>query len=125
MNLFLDTHVLLWWLDDSAYLPDMERSAIADSGNLIVVSAAVIWEIRIKQALGKLEIPSNFLRVIRDQGFELLSITADHAYAAGDLPMHHRDPFDRMIIAQAKMEGLKVITHDMMFKKYDVSILTV
>ena len=125
MNLFLDTHVLLWWLDDSSNLPDKERSAIADSGNLIVVSAAVVWEIRIKQALGKLEIPSNFLHVIKDQGFEFLSITVDHAYAAGNLPMHHRDPFDRMIIAQAKLEGLKVITHDTIFKKYDVAILAI
>ena len=125
MNLFLDTHALLWWLSDSPNLPAEGRNAIADAGNLIVVSAAVIWEIRIKQALGKLEIPSNFCRVIKDQGFELLSITADHAYAAGDLPMHHRDPFDRMIIAQAKLEGLKVITHDNIFKKYDIPVLEI
>lgn len=88
MNLLLDTHILLWWLNDSPNLSDAERYAIADPGNLIFVSAGVIWEVRIKQALGKLEIPSNFYQVIKDQGFELLSITADHAYAAGDLPLH-------------------------------------
>mgnify|MGYP001119816113 CR=1 FL=1 len=123
MNLLLDTHILLWWLDDSPDLSDAERRAIADPGNLIIISAAVIWEIRIKQALGKLEIPSNFYRVIKDQGFELLSITADHADAAGDLPLHHRDPFDRMIIAQAGLEGLRIITRDTVFKSYDVALL--
>ena len=122
MNLFLDTHVLLWWLDDSPNLLDAERNAIADPNNLIIVSAAVIWEMRIKQALGKLEISTNFYPVIKDQGFELLSITADHAYAAGDLPMHHRDPFDRMIIAQARLEKLCIITRDKMFSRYDVSV---
>ncbi|MGM0759902.1 MAG: type II toxin-antitoxin system VapC family toxin [Thermodesulfobacteriota bacterium] len=122
MNLFLDTHVLLWWLDDSPTLLDTERNAIADPDNLIVVSAAVIWEMRIKQVLGKLEIPTNFYPVIKDQGFELLSVTADHAYAAGGLPIHHRDPFDRMIIAQARLEKLCIITRDNMFSKYDVSV---
>jgi PIN domain nuclease of toxin-antitoxin system len=122
MNLFLDTHVLLWWLDDSPYLSDAERKAIADSGNLIVVSAAVIWEMRIKQALGKLEISGDFYPVIKDQGFELLSITPVHAYAAGGLPMHHRDPFDRMIIAQARLEKLCIITRDNIFSRYDVSV---
>jgi PIN domain nuclease of toxin-antitoxin system len=125
MNLFLDTHVLLWWLDNSPHLSEAGRSAIADPDNLIVLSSVVIWEIRIKQALGKLEIAPNFYRVIKNQGFELLSITADHAYASGELPMHHRDPFDRMIIAQAKLEGLKVVTHDIIFKKYDIPVLEV
>lgn len=125
MNLFLDTHVLLWWLDDSPKLSRTGQSAIADPNNLIILSAVVIWEIRIKQALGKLELPPDFYRVVKDQGFELLSITADHAYAVGDLPMHHRDPFDRMIIAQAKLENLRVVTHDTMFQKYDIPILKV
>jgi PIN domain nuclease of toxin-antitoxin system len=122
MNLLLDTHVLLWWLDESPHLSYAERKAIADPGNLIVVSAAVIWEVRIKQALGKLEIPADFYPVIQDQGFEFLSITADHAYAAGGLPMHHRDPFDRMIIAQAGLEKLRVMTRDDIFSRYDVSV---
>ena len=82
----------------------------------------MIWEIRIKQALGKLEIPADFYPVIKDQGFELLSITTDHAYAAGGLPMHHRDPFDRMIIAQARLEKLCIITRDNLFCRYDVSV---
>jgi PIN domain nuclease of toxin-antitoxin system len=125
VNLFIDTHVLLWWLDDSPELSESGRTAISDPGNLIVLSAVVIWEIRIKQALGKLEIPPNFYQVVQEQGFELLSITADHAYTVGDLPTHHRDPFDRMIIAQAKFEGLTVATHDIVFNKYDIPVLKV
>lgn len=125
MNLLIDTHVLLWWLDDSLELSEAGRTAISDPGNLIVLSAVVVWEIRINQALGKLEIPPSFFRVVQNQGFELLSITADHAYAVGDLPMHHRDPFDRMIIAQAQLEGLTVATRDTAFKKYDIPVLRV
>lgn len=123
MNLSLDTHVLLWWLDGSRALRKRVRDAIADPGNLLIVSAAVVWEIRIKQALGKLEIDPAFLEIVRRQGFELLSIAADHAYAVGDLPLHHRDPFDRLIIAQARMEGLTVVTYDPQFARYDISIL--
>jgi PIN domain nuclease of toxin-antitoxin system len=125
MNLLLDTHVLLWWLDDHPALSGAGRDAISNADNLIVLSSAVIWEIRIKQALGKLEIEPNFYRVIKNQGFVSLSISSDHAYAVGGLPMHHRDPFDRMIIAQAMIEGLRVVTHDSIFEKYDISVLEV
>ena len=124
MNLLLDTHVLLWWLDDSPSLLKSERRAIANPQNLIVLSAVVIWEIRIKQALGKLSITPNFYEVIKDEGFEMLPITPEHACAVGNLQMHHRDPFDRMIIAQAKLEGLMVVTHEAIFKKYDISVLS-
>ena len=123
MNLLLDTHILLWWLDDSRLLSQGYREAVEDTNNIIVVSAAVIWEMRIKQALGKLEISNDFLEVVKQEGFEMLSITADHAYAVGDLPPHHRDPFDRMIIAQSKLEGLTIVTQDRIFKKYDIPIL--
>jgi PIN domain nuclease of toxin-antitoxin system len=95
-----------------------------DDRNIVIVSAAVVWEIRIKQALGKLDIDASFLEVIRGQGFELLSITADHAYAVGDLPMHHRDPFDRLIIAQALLEGLTGVTRDPLFTKYAVPVIS-
>jgi PIN domain nuclease of toxin-antitoxin system len=125
MNLLLDTHVFLWWLDDNPALSGAGRTAISNGDNLVVLSSAVIWEIRIKQALGKIEIAPDFYRVIKDQGFAWLAITADHAYAVGDLPLYHRDPFDRMIIAQAMIEGLKVVTHDGIFKKYDVPVLRI
>lgn len=125
MNLLLDTHILLWWLDDSPALSSQARDAIADTGNLIVLSAAVVWEIRIKQALEKLKITQNFYEVIKGQGFEMLPITSDHAYAVGYLPKHHRDPFDRILIAQAQLEGLNIVTHDAIFKKYQIPVLKV
>jgi PIN domain nuclease of toxin-antitoxin system len=123
MNLLLDTHVLLWWLEDNPTLSKKARSAIADGENLVFVSAAIIWEIKIKQALGKLEIPRNFRRVVDDQSFEMLNITVEHAYAIGDLPAHHRDPFDRMLVAQAKVEGLTLITRDIRLKKYKIPLI--
>ncbi len=123
MNLLLDTHVLLWWLDDHPTLSKKAKAAIADGKNLVFVSAVVIWEIRIKQALGKLEIPRNFQRVLDDQPFEMLDITVEHAHTVGDLPTHHRDPFDRMLIAQAKVEGLTLVTRDIRLKKYKVSLI--
>ncbi len=86
---------------------------------------AVIWEIRIKQAIGKLKITPDFLSVFKQQGFDILSITADHAFKVGKLPMHHRDPFDRMPIAQAIEEGLTIVPYDRVFKKYKVPIMEV
>jgi len=123
MNLLLDTHVLLWWLDDNPTLLIKAKEAIADGGNLVFVSVATIWEIRIKHALGKLKIPANFRNVLEQQAFEMLSITADHAHLIGELPAHHRDPFDRMLIAQALFEGFTLITRDSLFKRYNVSTI--
>ena len=123
MNLLLDTHVLLWWLDNHPNLSRQARTAIADGRNLVFVSAAVIWEIQIKQALGKLKIPANFRKVLGQQEFEPLDITMEHAYAVADLPQHHRDPFDRMLVAQAKVEGLTIATHDNRLIKYKIPIL--
>ena len=123
MNLLLDTHVLLWWLDDNPVLSKKAREAISDWNNIVFVSAAVIWEIRIKQALGKLTIPTNFRKVLAQQPFEMLDITIDHADAIKDLPFHHRDLFDRLLVAQAKVEGLTLVTHDLHLKKYEVAIL--
>ena len=123
MNLLLDTHVLLWWLDANPSLSEKAKTTIADGNNLVLISAAVIWEIRIKQALGKLEIPSNFRRVLDRQPFEMLAITAEHAHAVGDLPAHHRDPFDRMLIAQAKAERLTIVTRDTIMKQYKIPII--
>jgi PIN domain nuclease of toxin-antitoxin system len=123
MNLLLDTHALLWWLDANPTLSEKAKSTIADGNNLVFVSAAVIWEIRIKQALGKLEIPSNFRKVLDEQPFEMLPITAEHAHAVGDLPAHHRDPFDRMLIAQATVERLTIVTRNTIIKEYKIPII--
>ena len=123
MNLLLDTHVLLWWLDDNPALSEKAKTKIADGNNLVLISAAVIWEIRIKQALGKLEIPSNFRQVLDRQPFKMLAITAEHAHAVGDLPAHHRDPFDRMLIAQVKLERLTFVTRNSIAERYEIPII--
>jgi len=123
MNLFLDTHILLWWLDDNASLSAEAREGLTDTDNIVILSAAVIWEIRIKQAIGKLKITPDFYDVIKNEGFEMLPVTPDHAFAVGDLPMHHRDPFDRILIAQAILEDFTIVTHDTIFSKYPVSVL--
>ena len=125
MNLLLDTHVLLWWLNDQPTLSKKSQAAIADGKNLVFVSAVVVWEITIKEALGKLEIPRNFKRVLENQPFKMLDITVEHAHAVRDLPVHHRDPFDRMLVAQAKVEGFTLVTHDVRLKKYKVSLMEV
>lgn len=121
MRLLLDTHALLWWLADDPRLGAEARRQIADGANAVLVSAASAWEIEIKRALGKLEAPADLAAAIRDSGFEPLAITLDHAVAAGRLPPHHSDPFDRLLIAQAAAEHLTLITRDSAFAAYDVS----
>ncbi|MGD8291533.1 MAG: type II toxin-antitoxin system VapC family toxin [Desulfobacterales bacterium] len=123
MNILLDTHILLWWLDDSPVLSDLARRSISNGSNLIFVSAAVIWEIRIKESLGKLDIPPDFREVLENQPFEFLTITVEHAHAVSSLPSIHRDPFDRMLIAQAKTEGFTILTRDKLFREYKVALI--
>jgi PIN domain nuclease of toxin-antitoxin system len=108
----LDTHVLLWWLDDSPELGPRCKELIADQRNQIYVSAATTWEISIKKALGKLEAPDDIDTIVEDEGFSKLPISLYHGQLAGSLPMLHRDPFDRMLIAQAQAEGLILMTSD-------------
>lgn len=122
MNLLLDTHALLWWLADSD-LTALAVEAIADPENVVMVSAISVWEIGIKRSLGKLAAPEGLIDVITDSGFEPLPIAFSHARAAGALPPHHRDPFDRMLIAQAMTDGLHVVTRDVAFEAYDVKTL--
>ena len=123
MNLLLDTHVLLWWLDDFQNLSKKAKGGIADGKNLVFISAVVIWEIIIKQSLRKLKIPNNFRKVLDSQPFEHLDITIEHAHGVGDLPSHHRDPFDRMLVAQTKVEQLTLVTRDTHLKKYKIPII--
>jgi PIN domain nuclease of toxin-antitoxin system len=123
MNILLDTHIVLWWLDDAPALSAKARALIADPQNLVFVSAAVIWEIQIKKALGKLEIPDGFRSVMARQPFEYLDINDDHAYAISALPLHHRDPFDRIQVAQAKVERLNFVSHDVRLNRYDIPII--
>jgi PIN domain nuclease of toxin-antitoxin system len=122
VRLLLDTHALLWWLADDG-LTDRARDAVADQANLVMVSAVSVWEISIKKALGKLTAPDDLEQQMDDGGFAPLPITIRHGIAAGELPRHHDDPFDRMLIAQAAAEGLTVVTHNKRFADYDVAIL--
>lgn len=121
MKLLLDTHVLLWWLDAPKKLSSEARRAIRDETNSVFVSAAVVWEIIIKKSLGKLTVPDNLEEVIAANGFEPLNITLAHASALEGLPKHHRDPFDRILIAQALHEGLTLVNRDAEIGKYAVS----
>lgn len=125
MRLLLDTHVLLWWLGDDAALGGPAREAIANAENLVLFSAVSIWEMRIKQAIGKLVLPENFGEVLAEQAFESLAVTVTHAHAVAHLPMIHRDPFDRMLVAQARVEGLTLMSHDQVMAQYDVRTLLV
>lgn len=124
MSLLLDTHIVLWWLTDDPVLSDDIKDRL-DNEPDACVSAATIWEVAIKQAIGKLPGPADLPERIRDLGFVPLPIIAEHAIAAGRLPPHHRDPFDRILIAQAKCENLTLVTADANCRKYDVSILPV
>ena len=123
MNLLLDTHALLWWLADDAPLKSEAREAMSDASNIIYVSAASAWEISIKKALGKLDAPDDLHAALVANHFQPLPITIPHAISAGQLPRHHDDPFDRMLIAQAQAEQLTLVTHDAMFRPYGIPII--
>lgn len=123
MRLLLDTEVLLWWLEDSALLLRSARDAIADGGNEVWVSAATAWEIATKRNLGLLRIPSDLGTILAEVGFEELPVTVAHAEAAGALPLHHADPFDRVLVAQAQIERLTLVTQDERIAQYDVALL--
>ena len=122
-GLLLDTHVLLWWLTDSPRLPQAFRDPLADPKLPCFVSAATVWEIGIKRAIGKLEAPSELIEILAEEGFNNLPITLAHAEAASNLPLHHRDPFDRMLIAQGHIEALTIATLDGHFSQYGVALL--
>lgn len=120
MRLLLDTHALLWWLANDPRLSEESADAIADPASDVLVSAASAWEIAIKQSMGKLEAPSDLDRQMELNSFEELPITIGHAYAAGTLPRHHDDPFDRMLVAQAIAEGLTLVSADPRVDAYGV-----
>jgi PIN domain nuclease of toxin-antitoxin system len=124
MNVLLDTHVLLWWLKDTGRLGAETRQLIRSPATSIWVSAASIWEISIKAALGRLELREPFTEVmpreLERQGFRPLPITFQHALAVRNLPLHHADPFDRMLIAQAQCEDLTLVTSDPRIRDYDI-----
>jgi PIN domain nuclease of toxin-antitoxin system len=121
--LLLDSHALLWWQEDDARLSVEARHAIEDPDAIPCFSAASVWELSIKQAKHKLSIPPQLLDALADEGFVELSISSHHALRAAALPAHHRDPFGRMIVAQAQSEGCTVVTRDARIAAYDVPVL--
>lgn len=124
MRLLLDTHALLWALDTPARLRPTTRAALEDPANTVLVSAASAWEISIKQALGRLEFPlARFDALLAEAGFTPLPINTAHAVTAGQLPPHHRDPFDRMLVAQALREDAVLVTDDAAMGPYGVPCL--
>ncbi len=127
MNLLLDTHILLRWLADEPSLGDRARGAIADARNGVWVSAASAWEVAIKSSLGRLHLPGPAAEVLptalADNDFSPLPISVDHALRVSELPRHHADPFDRILIAQAIAESLTIVTADAIFDRYPVPIL--
>jgi PIN domain nuclease of toxin-antitoxin system len=120
MTLLLDTHVLLWWLDDPDKLSRAAKKVIQDGRNTVYVSAAVAWEIALKKALGKLEAPDDLEEAMEASRFLPLPVTIPHALAVLSLPPYHRDPFDRLLIAQALHEGLRLVSRDPEVAKYPV-----
>lgn len=124
MTLLLDTHVALWGITADAALSEEFLDRLRHDPD-IFLSPVSLWEITIKQTAGKLAGPSDLAELVRDMGFRELPVTHDHAIAAGRLPFHHRDPFDRMLVAQAVTEGLTLVTRDASITLYDVDVLKV
>ena len=128
MNLLLDTHVALWAITDSPRLPQQARELIRSSRTSVWVSAASIWEIAIKRSLSRGSMPDSShdaLRYFEDSGYRLLPIDAEHAVQAETLPPHHQDPFDRILVAQALVEPMRLMTHAPIVARYGDTIMLV
>lgn len=123
MRLLLDTHALLWWLSDDARLARPARAAIADAANDVYVSAATAWELAIKAPLGKVSMPDDLGEQLSANALLPLPVQVRHALAVRYLPDHHRDPFDRLLVAQAQIEGLTLVTADQSILRYDVAVV--
>ena len=119
-RLLLDTHAFVWWLTEVSKLAEGARAAIADPRNEVFVSAVTGWEVAVKWAKGRMTAPDSLTALIDEKGFTHLPLTFHHAEQAGILPMHHKDPFDRCLIAQAQAEGLVLVTRDARIPLYGV-----
>jgi PIN domain nuclease of toxin-antitoxin system len=123
MKLLLDTHILLWWLTQDRKLSPTETAIITDPDNLVFVSAATAWEIAVKKMIGKLEAPDNLSAALAANNFLELPITIEHSQKFYHLPLHHHDPFDRIMVAQAMSEGITLMTRDIKIALYDIKII--
>jgi PIN domain nuclease of toxin-antitoxin system len=126
MKILLDTHIFLWWITDATLLSKNARDLISDGFNVLYWSAASSWELTIKYALGRIPLPEDPKWFIPPQlaknNIESIPITDEHAFQTGLLPQHHRDPFDRMLIAQSQIESVVLLSNDRQLSRYDVQI---
>lgn len=123
MKLLLDTHILLWWLTQDQKLSQTAIDTIADSDNIIFISAATAWEIAVKKMIGKLEAPDDLPIALAANDFLELPITIEHSQKLYQLPLHHHDPFDRIMVAQAIAEDLTFMTRDTKISLYEIKII--
>jgi PIN domain nuclease of toxin-antitoxin system len=123
LKLLLDTHAALWWLSDDERLGAIAAEHLSDASNHVLLSAAVVWEVAIKRSLGTLDTPGGFASTLLAAGVLPLAVGLDHAAAVADLPWHHRDPFDRMLVAQAKLERAVIVSRDDALAPYGVATL--
>ncbi len=126
MNLLLDTHVMIWFMTDDKRLPEKNKEQIEDEANSPFVSIASFWEIGIKHSLNKLTLNtdlSEIFQLVGESGLEILPITPEQILTLTNLPFHHRDPFDRLLIAQTKTEGMNLMTKDPWIGNYDINVV--
>ena len=127
MRALLDTHAFLWWTLDDPRIPNRAREFLADPDNELVFSAASAWELAIKAQLGKLRLPADVGQFIREQldlnAMVTLSVELSHALYVVNLPLHHRDPFDRLLVAQSRLENLPIVTGDPLIAQYQVETI--
>ncbi len=124
MTLLLDTHLVLWWMaGEASRISKKALAALGSDGIEPVVSAVTIWEAAIKRGLGKLDAPGDLLSQLERAGVELLPVTPRHADQVASLPLHHRDPFDRLLVAQAMLEGLPFVSDDEWVRRYDIEVV--
>ena len=127
MNVLIDTHVFIWWTTEPRRLSAMVSGLLTDPSTTVLLSFASIWEMQIKLTLGKLRFETALSELVDDEinrnRFELLPIKLSHIYAVDSLPLHHRDPFDRLLIAQSKIEDIQILSIDEVFDDYGVSRL--
>ena len=123
MKLLLDTHAALWWLNGDERVAETTAAYLTDATNQVLLSAAVVWEVAIKRSLGKLEAPDDLAATLIGAGASALAISLEHAAAVGELPLHHRDPFDRLLVAQAMLERAAVVSADPALQPYDITVV--
>lgn len=123
MKLLLDTNAALWWLADDERISDEVARQLTDDTNQVLLSAVVVWEVAIKRSLGKLDAPPGLAPTLLAAGAQPLPVTLDHAAAVETLPWHHRDPFDRLLVAQAQTDGLTIVSQDESLVPYGVSLV--